>query len=104
MTTKLLLFALLALTLPSGLAFSCNRERVRMMSSLLGAPTDPSTAELGYRGIQHVGLLVKSTEVSVAWYLDTLGFKDETNLRPNLPYPGAFLRAGAQQVHKMDDT
>ena len=29
-----------------------------------------------------------------------LGFADESHLRPPLPYKGAFLRAGAQQVRE----
>ena len=32
-----------------------------------------------------------------------LGMEDETHLRnPELPFPGAFVRAGAQQIHIME--
>lgn len=37
------------------------------------------------------------------FYLDVLGFEDDTHLRPStLPFPGAFVRGGAQQIHLME--
>lgn len=55
-----------------------------------------------YGGIAHAGLLVSNTQASLGFYLETLGFEDDTHLRPNLPFPGAFVRAGAQQIHLME--
>lgn len=37
------------------------------------------------------------------FYLRTLGFEDDTHMRPStLPFPGAFVRGGAQQIHLME--
>eukprot|EP00953_Heterococcus_sp_UTEX-ZZ885_P002827 2048-Heterococcus_DN1.PRE.2 len=55
-----------------------------------------------FGGLQHAGVLVRDTEASTKWYTEVLGFEDETHLRPNLPFKGAFCRAGAQQVHLME--
>jgi hypothetical protein len=35
------------------------------------------------------------------FYTSILGFEDETHLRPDLPFKGAFVRAGAQQVGRV---
>eukprot|EP00613_Pedinella_sp_CCMP2098_P003914 CAMPEP_0171630060 /NCGR_PEP_ID=MMETSP0990-20121206/22635_1 /TAXON_ID=483369 /ORGANISM="non described non described, Strain CCMP2098" /LENGTH=137 /DNA_ID=CAMNT_0012199019 /DNA_START=139 /DNA_END=552 /DNA_ORIENTATION=+ len=61
-----------------------------------------SDHDVTYGGIHHVGVLVADAPSSVEWYLKVLGFEDESHLRPTkLPYPGAFLRAGTQQLHLM---
>ena len=54
-----------------------------------------------FKGLNHVGLLVADADLSKAFYIDTFGFIDDTHLRPNLPYPGAFLRFGPDQIHLM---
>ncbi|CAM9990218.1 unnamed protein product, partial [Scytosiphon promiscuus] len=38
------------------------------------------------------------------FYVDVLGFEDESSLRPDdkLPFDGAFVRAGATQIHLME--
>ena len=37
------------------------------------------------------------------FYTKVLGMEDETHLRnPELHFPGAFVRAGAQQIHIME--
>jgi glyoxylase I family protein len=52
-------------------------------------------------GLLHVGLLVTDTERALAFYRDTLGLAvDEA--RPDLGYSGAWLWAGAQQIHLME--
>jgi len=56
-----------------------------------------------YGGLAHVGLLVSDTERSLRFFCDILGMEDETFMRnPKLPFPGAFVRAGAQQIHIME--
>lgn len=55
-----------------------------------------------YGGIAHAGILVSDTKAALDFYLGTLGFEDDTHLRPNLPFPGAFVRGGAQQIHLME--
>lgn len=59
-------------------------------------------AGVRYGGIQHAGVLVKDTESSKQFYMQVLGMVDETDLRPGLPFPGAFVRAGASQIHLME--
>ena len=64
--------------------------------------TESSDQEIKYGGIQHCGVLVKDIEKSKAFYMSVFGFSDESNLRPlSLPYPGAFLRVGQDQIHLM---
>ncbi|EWM26975.1 glyoxalase bleomycin resistance protein dioxygenase [Nannochloropsis gaditana] len=56
-----------------------------------------------FGGIAHAGILVSDTQSSMRFYLDVLGFEDDTHLRPStLPFPGAFVRGGAQQIHLME--
>ena len=55
-----------------------------------------------YAGIAHAGVLCNNTQKSVDFYMNVLGMEDETHLRPNLPFPGAFLRGGNQQIHLME--
>lgn len=58
---------------------------------------------LKYGGLQHAGVLVSNTESAKQFYMDVFGFLDDTHLRPTtLPYPGAFLRCGADQIHLME--
>lgn len=73
-------------------------------SSVVTSPSSsPSTKGAPcYGGIAHAGVLVSDTRASLGFYLDTLGFQDDTHLRPNLPFPGAFVRGGAQQIHLME--
>lgn len=41
--------------------------------------------------------------LSLAWYTGLLGMADDTHLRnAALPFPGAFVRAGASQIHLME--
>jgi glyoxylase I family protein len=59
--------------------------------------------ELEYDGIDHVGLIVSNIKAALPFYIDILGFKDDTEaLRPEkLQFPGAFMRVGGQQLHLM---
>lgn len=67
------------------------------------APADASVAKVQYGGIQHVGMLVEDTATAKRFYMDVLGMTDDDALRnPNLPFVGAFLRAGNSQVHLME--
>lgn len=51
--------------------------------------------------VLHVGLLVKDTTRSLAFYQGVLGMEIDTN-RPDLDYPGIWLRVGDQQIHLME--
>ena len=58
---------------------------------------------LKYGGLQHAGVLVTNTEKSKKWYMEVFGFLDDSHLRPDtLPYPGAFLKCGSDQIHLME--
>mmetsp|Transcript_39054 Transcript_39054/g.97770 ORF Transcript_39054/g.97770 Transcript_39054/m.97770 type:complete len:169 (+) Transcript_39054:97-603(+) len=58
-------------------------------------------AEVKYGELQHCGVLVDDVATGVAFYTKVLGMKDVSELRPNLPYEGAFLECGANQIHLM---
>jgi glyoxylase I family protein len=68
--------------------------------SAASASSVPSKPQYG--GIAHAGILVSDTPKALDFYLGTLGFEDDTHMRPNLPFPGAFVRGGAQQIHLME--
>ena len=50
--------------------------------------------------LPHVGLLVSDTRRALDFYCGLLGFAQLE--RPALPYPGAWLAVGAQQIHLME--
>lgn len=51
-------------------------------------------------GVHHVSLNVADLEKSLAFYVDQLGL--EVLPRPDFGFPGAWLRAGPQEVHLME--
>jgi len=65
-----------------------------------------TTSRLGsvkYGRLQHAGVLVSNTEEAKNWYIDVFDCTDDTHLRPKtLPYPGAFLKFGEDQIHLME--
>ncbi|OAI10931.1 glyoxalase [Methylomonas lenta] len=50
--------------------------------------------------IHHASLIVSDTEQSLKLYRDVLGMQPTE--RPNLPFPGAWLQLGAQQIHLLE--
>ena len=52
-------------------------------------------------GLHHVSLIVADTERSLAFYRDLLGLEPDP-ARPDLGYPGAWLRIGSQQIHLLE--
>ena len=52
-------------------------------------------------GIHHASLLVADTARALAFYRDLLGLGVIAE-RPNLGFPGAWLRVGAQQIHLLE--
>jgi catechol-2,3-dioxygenase len=63
---------------------------------------EPGSSSIKYGGIHHCGVLVSDLEKSKHFYMDVLGFSDDSHLRPKtLPYGGAFLRVGKDQIHLM---
>jgi len=81
----------------------------RCTQSCSGRPSweggyDPSEvkgrmSEIG--AIHHVSLIVSDTERSLGFYGDLLGLPVDAS-RPDLGYPGAWLRVGGQQVHLLE--
>lgn len=51
--------------------------------------------------IHHVSLIVADTERALAFYRDLLGLAVEPD-RPDLGYPGAWLRVGGGQIHLLE--
>ena len=49
------------------------------------------------QGIHHVSINVKDVDAAVGFYVDLLGM--ELLERPNFGFPGAWMRAGEQEVH-----
>lgn len=50
--------------------------------------------------LHHASLVVSDTEKSLHFYRDVLGMPQTT--RPDLPFPGAWLKIGAQQIHLLE--
>ena len=50
--------------------------------------------------LHHASLIVSDTEQSLKLYRDVLGM--QTTERPDLPFPGAWLQLGAQQIHLLE--
>lgn len=50
--------------------------------------------------IHHASLIVSDTEKSLQFYRDVLGM--EPTERPPLPFPGAWLTLGDQQIHLLE--
>jgi len=53
-----------------------------------------------YIEIQHVSLIVSDTKAALAFYCDVLGMQEAA--RADLPYPGAWLQVGEQQIHLLE--
>lgn len=51
--------------------------------------------------IHHVSLIVADTQRALHFYCDLLGLSVD-NARPDLGYPGAWLRVGDQQIHLLE--
>lgn len=52
-------------------------------------------------GLHHVSLIVADTERALGFYRDQLGLEVEPG-RPDLGFPGAWLRVGAHQIHLLE--
>lgn len=53
-----------------------------------------------FLGLHHASFLVRDTARSLRFYLDVLGM--EQTSRVELPYPGAWLSVGEQQIHLLE--
>jgi len=50
--------------------------------------------------MHHASLLVSDTQKSLQFYIDVLGMQQAK--RPDLPFPGAWLKIGEQQIHLLE--
>ncbi|WP_031434869.1 VOC family protein [Methylomarinum vadi] len=50
--------------------------------------------------LHHASLVVSDTEKSLHFYRDVLGMQQTA--RPKLPFPGAWLKIGEQQIHLLE--
>lgn len=53
------------------------------------------------QAIHHVSLIVADTERALRFYCDLLGLEVYPG-RPDLGFPGAWLRIGSQQIHLLE--
>jgi glyoxylase I family protein len=53
------------------------------------------------QSIHHVSLIVSDTQRAVDFYQGVLGLEVASD-RPDLPFPGAWLRVGEQQIHLLE--
>ena len=51
-----------------------------------------------YTGLHHVSVLVTDLERARNFYLEVLGLEEDTS-RPDMSFPGLWLKAGHQQIH-----
>lgn len=56
---------------------------------------------IGITSINHVSLLVSDTQRALRFYCDLLGLRVDTS-RPELGYPGAWLKVGDGQIHLLE--
>jgi glyoxylase I family protein len=54
-----------------------------------------------YTKVHHASLIVADANVALHFYRDILGMKVSPS-RPNLPFPGAWLEIGTQQIHLLE--
>ena len=53
------------------------------------------------KAILHASVIVADTNVALAFYQGVLGLEADAD-RPDLGYPGAWLKLGAQQIHLLE--
>ncbi len=58
-----------------------------------------SMTEIQFK-LHHASLLVSDTQKSLRFYKDILGMQQTQ--RPDLPFPGAWLKVGDQQIHLLE--
>ena len=80
-----------------GVLERCPLKRIRLAGMLGGL----RASDIKYGEMQHAGVLVQDVPKAVEFYTQVLGMRDESHLRPNLPYPGAFIGCGVNQIHLM---
>lgn len=53
------------------------------------------------KGFHHASIIVSDTRSAVVFYRDLLGLDIDEN-RPDLGYPGAWIKVGDQQIHLLE--
>ena len=59
--------------------------------------TDKEAARIETQGIHHVSINVDDVDAALEFYVNTLNL--QTLPRPDLGFPGAWLKAGDQEIH-----
>lgn len=67
----------------------------------LPAPENVLQPEIGMIRLHHVSLLVADTRRSLVFYRDLLGLEVDP-ARPDLGFPGAWLKVGDLQIHLLE--
>jgi glyoxylase I family protein len=52
-------------------------------------------------GVHHVSLMVRDLAAARRFYVEALGLEEIP--RPPFPFPGAWLRSGAQEIHLIEE-
>lgn len=81
--------------------YATGRHNLRTAKFRMATTTESNMPTIHFGQIQHAGMLVKDVLLSKEFYMNIFGMTDDTDKRGNLPFPGAFLRAGASQIHLM---
>ena len=56
------------------------------------------TKNVLFSGLHHVSLLVSDLQRASSFYINVLGLEEDTS-RPEMAFPGMWLKIGAQQIH-----
>ena len=60
-----------------------------------------SAPQAQFIGIHHASVLVADTRRALGFYCGVLGLEVDGS-RPELPFPGAWLKVGGQQIHLLE--
>ena len=99
---RLLAFVCLSLAVVHVRAYVSSRHTTSALRRHRPSSSSSSLGAVKYGGLHHCGILVSDVEQSKAFFMEVFGWEDESHLRPKtLPYPGAFLKIGPNQIHLM---
>jgi glyoxylase I family protein len=96
-----IVFLVFFYTLESFLTFGL-LHALKKSQFLLKMTENTQNNQIVFGGLHHCGLLVQDMKKAIDFYVQVIGLEDDSHLRPStLPFPGAFLKYGPQQIHLM---
>lgn len=78
------------------------KSTIKMNNNDIEDKKDIASQRIIHGGFNHVGIIVKDNQKSKDFLIELFDLIDETHLRPNLPFPGSYLRFGNHQIHLME--